>query len=259
LLLNAVIIVLREVLEASLLASTFLAISQMLQRDRKWIFFAFSLGLVMGSIYALSISSVSMMFGGAGQEILNASMQTLIYLSLLVFAAAVPHQNKPLFRNLTIISLVFAVVLSLSREGSEVLLFITGFIGVPTLFNSVLLGGAVGAGIGLSVGVFFYYLLIHLTPRFGVWLGYVILLLISGSMMSQAVEFMMQADIFSSTAPVWDSSSLISERSISGQLLYALIGYEATPTLSQVIAYIGSMTLFIVIAITSSTLREKHL
>jgi high-affinity iron transporter len=44
-------------------------------------------------------------------------------------------------------------------------------------------------------------------------------------------------------APLWDASGWISEISLTGQLLYALIGYEATPTPLQIIFYLLTLGL----------------
>ncbi|MCX4186849.1 FTR1 family protein [Methylophaga sp. OBS4] len=250
-LLNAVIIILREVLEASLIISVFLALSQLLERNLWWVLFAMLMGIVGGFVYASTISQISAALEGVGQEVVNACLHTLIYLSLLLFVVAVLHPQNPRWHRITLISIIVAVIIAIAREGSEIILYISGFIGMPELLQPVLLGGAVGAGIGVSVGVFFYYLLVNMHPRYGLWLGYFILLLVAGSMMSQAVEFLIQADFITVTAPAWDSSGWISEHSAAGQLLYALIGYEATPAPVQVVVYFSSIGLLLLLSAIS--------
>jgi len=256
-LLNAVIIILREVLEAALIISVFLALSQLLNRNLWWMLLALLLGFGGAYIYAANLVQISMAVEGTGQEILNASLHSFIFICLLVFMISVPHQHKPLWRRLNLVTIVLAVITAIVREGSEIILYIKGFVGIPDLLSPVLIGGAVGAGIGLSVGVFFYYLLVNMRSNYGIWLGYLILLLIGGSMVAQAVEFMIQADYTAATAPVWDSSHLISERSAVGQLLYALIGYEATPAPQQAAAYFCSIALLLVAACVSFMFRGK--
>ena len=257
-LLNAVVIVLREVLEASLIISVFLALSQILNRSLKWMLLALILGLISGVIYALTIRHVSMAFGGIGQELVNASINILIFIALLIFVYVVPHQNDRRCRVLTILAIMSTVILAMMREGSEVLLFITGFFGVPDLLGPVLMGGAVGAGLGVSVGVFIYYFIVNLIPRHGVWVGYLLLLFVAGSLMSQAIEFLIQADLFTSSEPIWNSSNIIDEHSVAGQLLFALVGYEATPQISQVIAYLFSMATLFCVAMFSFIKRDRN-
>lgn len=256
-LLNAVIIILREVLEASLIISVFLALSQLLNRNIWWMLLAMGLGFLGAFIYAQNLAAVSMAFEGTGQELLNASLHGLIFLTLLVFVCTVPHQQHPRWRRLNLLAIVTAVITAIVREGAEIILYISGFIGIPDLLSPVLIGSAVGAGIGLSVGVFFYYLLVNMRTAHGIWLGYLILLLVGGSMVAQTVEFMIQANYLDSGPPLWDSSSFISERSITGQLLYALIGYEATPAPLQAAAYFISIAMLMVTAWISFLFRGK--
>jgi high-affinity iron transporter len=71
---------------------------------------------------------------------------------------------------------------------------------------------------------------------------------LSGSMMSQATQLLIQVDYLPTAFPLWDTSNLISERSVTGQVLYALIGYEATPVFLQVIAYVMASTCALLVA-----------
>ena len=48
------------------------------------------------------------------------------------------------------------------------------------------------------------------------------------------------------------------EHSVAGQLLFALLGYEATPQLSQVIAYICSMAALFCVAMFSFIKRDRN-
>lgn len=256
-LLNAVIIILREVLEAALIISVFLALSHLLNRNLWWMLLALVLGFSGAYVYAVNLSQISMALDGTGQEVLNAVLHSVIFLALLIFMISVPHQRQAKWRWLNLVTIVLAVITAIIREGSEIILYIKGFFGIPDLLSPVLIGSAVGAGIGLSVGVFFYYLLVNMRSSYGIWLGYLILLLIGGSMVAQAVEFMIQADYIAASAPVWDSSTIISERSAAGQLLYALVGYEATPAPEQAVAYFSSMGLLIVAAVISFMFRRK--
>jgi high-affinity iron transporter len=71
---------------------------------------------------------------------------------------------------------------------------------------------------------------------------------VAASMSLQASKLLIQADFLSAAAPLWDSSWLVEEDSLFGQLLYALMGYEATPSLVEVIAYAGSLLVVITVA-----------
>jgi high-affinity iron transporter len=62
-------------------------------------------------------------------------------------------------------------------------------------------------------------------------------------MSAQATGLLIQADWLSVAGPVWDSSGLIAEDSLPGQLLYALIGYEASPSAIEVFIYAASLAI----------------
>jgi high-affinity iron transporter len=57
----------------------------------------------------------------------------------------------------------------------------------------------------------------------------------------QATALLIQADWLPADYPLWDSSALLAEQSVAGQLLYALVGYEATPTALQLGAYLTAV------------------
>jgi high-affinity iron transporter len=63
-------------------------------------------------------------------------------------------------------------------------------------------------------------------------------------MLSQAVLYLIQADLLPSQLPLWDTSNFISESSLMGELLHAMLGYEASPTAIQALVYLGSLLLF---------------
>jgi len=176
-------------------------------------------------------------------------MQIMIYCCLAMITVlfsksggrGVPN-GRPLVLLMTV-----SVSLAIIREGSEILIYLSSFIGNRELFQPILLGGLVGAGIGASVGALAYYFLININRSWLPYASIAIVMLIGAGMAGQASLLLIQADWLPSHAPMWDSSALVAENSITGQLLYALIGYEATPTPIQVAAYFGGLLLPLVL------------
>jgi high-affinity iron transporter len=97
---------------------------------------------------------------------------------------------------------------------------------------------SIGASIGISVGLLFYYLLISFKPKRSIIIGLILLLFVSSGMVSQASLLLIQADWLPGQLPLWNTSDFLSEKSVTGQLLYALIGYESTPTAIQASLYL---------------------
>jgi len=96
-------------------------------------------------------------------------------------------------------------------------------------------------GIGLSIGTFFYYALKSLPRSRRLITCCVVSLVLAAGMMGQAALYLSQADLLPSPQPLWDTSNVFAESSLVGELLHAAIGYEASPSLTQVLLYLGSI------------------
>jgi len=83
-LLNSVIFVLHEVLEASLIISVLLALSQNQVMSKKWALPAVLVGLILAGFYANQLATISSYFNGVGQELVNAGLHFLVYVFILL-------------------------------------------------------------------------------------------------------------------------------------------------------------------------------
>ena len=66
-------------------------------------------------------------------------------------------------------------------------------------------------------------------------------------MVMQATMLLEQVDWLPAGKSVWDSSALVSEQSITGELLYAVFGYESTPSYLQLALYLASLGLMLAV------------
>lgn len=250
-LLSSVIIILREVLEAALLLSILIALSRQLGFNLKWIGWSLLFGLVGSILYGINTDIVSEWFEGVGQEVVNALMQIIIYFLLVFYLAIVTqflHQQKMSNALLAFLMIVIST-LAITREGSEIILYFFSVSRNDNHFLVVLIGMTIGASIGVSIGLLFYYLLINLKKQWSFVLGMGLLILVAAAMVSQATLLLIQADWLPAQLPLWDTSEWLSERSALGQLLYALIGYEATPTALQFSLYLSGFIIPIILII----------
>ncbi|WP_308365607.1 MULTISPECIES: FTR1 family protein [unclassified Microbulbifer] len=247
-LLTSVIIILREVLEAALLLSILLAMSHFLHLRLRWFYAALAAGVAGSVVYGVQLAAISDAFDGVGQELLNAALQIAIYLLLLVIASllVVNYYTANYYagerhRGILSAAMTAAVAMAVLREGSEIFIYLSAFRYSPQPWSGVLAGSLLGAGIGFSVGALFYYLLVGLPRRRALLVTCVLLTLVAGGMVLQATQLLIQADWLPAQVPLWDSSALVAEGSLAGQMMYALVGYEATPTSLQVILYTASV------------------
>ena len=244
-LLTSVVLISQEILEASLIISVLMVFSRICLISGRWIYPALCLGLMGALWYSLELDRVSEWFDYVGQEIVNASLQGAIYLLVVCFVLLLATRARRASDVLMAACMALIVALAVIREGSEIIIYLSGFLSNSELLFPVLVGSAIGAGIGLSVGALLFYALIQLGSRWRQNTCLVLLALMGSNMLSQASRGLMQADWLPSGQALWDSSALLSERSVVGHVAYALVGYEATPSAVQVAFYMGGFVLVV--------------
>lgn len=248
---TTVIIVLREVLEASLLISILAAVSATAGISRRWVAVGLALGFAGAIMFSLSIAAVSDWLDGFGQEVVSAAMQLTMYLCLLAIALLVLWRVRGVGGNSEWIPalMVLTIALAVTREGFEVLVYLYGFVGSSSQLLTVLMGAVIGTGIGISTGVILYYALRSPPIQNRLSVGFCLLGLVGSGLLLQATTLLIQADWLPSQQPLWDTSSWMPENSVTGQLLYVLVGYEATPTAIQVVVYVAGLIALIAVAL----------
>jgi high-affinity iron transporter len=140
----------------------------------------------------------------------------------------------------TLSALAVVVGIAVLREGSEVVLFLTGVASQGgSSVAALLTGGALGLGAGaaLSALIYFGLLAIPMHRLFAVTTGLITLL--AAGMAAQAILFIQQGGYLQMlTSTVWDTSWLLPQDSILGRLLHTLIGYSDAPNGAQLFFYI---------------------
>ncbi len=251
------IIVFREVLEAALIVGIVLAASRGVSRRGVWVGGGIVAGVLGASLVAGGADAIADAINGIGQELFNAAILfTAVAMlgwhniwmnrhgrELAATAAglgkAVVGGSRPLY------ALGLVVGIAVLREGSEIVLFLYGIAvasGVGAL--SMLMGGVLGLIGGVAVGALIYFglLAIPLKRLFTVtsWL----ILLLAAGMASQGALFLMQANLLPAFGNnLWDTSSILGERSMLGTLLHVLIGYSAQPAGIQVVFYLATLVI----------------
>jgi len=78
-------------------------------------------------------------------------------------------------------------------------------------------------------------------------------------MAAQAVQFLTNAGlVVALDRTLWDTSWLLSEKSIFGRLLHTLIGYIDRPTEMQLLVYVATLfAMFLLMRIARQTPRQR--
>jgi high-affinity iron transporter len=244
---DAVVIVLREVMEAMLVCCVLLASSHALGARHFWLLAVTACAFAGAFLYAANLAEVTTLFEGRGQELVNVILLIVSSVSLLYYMSRIPVllSARPTAVPATVyVAVILAAAGALIRELAEILIYIFSYGIAAGRAVPVLSGAVIGAGVGVSAGVFLYYGLLWLGKKRCLQVSVVVMGLISAGLLSQATRFLVQAGLVPGEHIVWDSSWLIAESSLLGELLHAVIGYDATPSVEQVSVYL--MCLFFV-------------
>jgi high-affinity iron transporter len=267
--LATLIIVFREVLEAGLIVGIVLAATNGVPRRGLWIGYGVCGGIIGACVVAAFAGQLSSLFEGSGQELFNAAVLSVavgmltwhnVWMSshgramakeMRELGASVAAGDRPL----AALSVVCGV--ALLREGSEVVLFLYGIAASGGASAADLLaGGALGVLAGAAASWLLYRGLLSIPARhlFGVtsWL----ITVLAAGLSAQAIAFVQQAGFFEvMTGTVWDTSRLLPDDSIPGRLLHTLLGYTDRPTGAQLIVYISTI---LVILILTRAVAHSH-
>ncbi|MFE8069917.1 FTR1 family protein [Marinobacteraceae bacterium S3BR75-40.1] len=253
--LSSAVIVFREVLEASLIVSVLLAATRGLPGRKRWISGGLLAGILGALVVAYFAGVIAGAFEGTGQELFNAGILLSAVAMLAWHNIWMSRHAKELVAHLRNVSaritdgslplyfLAVASGLAVLREGSEVVLFMYGMAAGGNTAGSMVAGGALGVVGGVLVGSLLYAGLLRIPTQ---WLfrvtGWLILLLAAG-LAASASGYLSQAGLLPSQAPLWDTGDILSERSVVGQLLHILVGYQSRPTEIQLIFYVATLVL----------------
>lgn len=266
--LAALLVVFREVLEAGIVIGVVLAASEGIRGRGLWIS-AGVLGGVLGSgVLAIFAESISNLFDGSGQEVLNAAILavavvmlvwTVVWMAshgreMVIQMQAIGREVQEGRKPLTALAVV--VGMAVLREGAEVVLFAygimsTGMESVP----DVVMGGALGLLAGAAVAFILYRGLVAVPLKHLFKVTAAVITLLAAGLSAQVVGILQDAGFIQSLAdPVWNSSWLLSDEGAVGRVLRTLVGYRAQPTGMQVIAYLATVA---VIVVASSIVNSR--
>lgn len=253
--LPTLIIVFREVLEAALVVGIVLAATKGAAGARIWAAGGIGAGVVGAALVAVFARAIAAAAAGMGQEIFNASVLFAavsmlgwhnVWMSrhgremasqMRAVGVAVNEGSRPLY------ALAVVVGLAVLREGSEVVLFLYGIAAADGLRAAAMLGGGLaGLLAGVLVGALLYLGLLRIPTRHLFTVISWLILLLAAGMAAQGAAFLVQADVLPSLGgQLWNSSALLPEHSLIGQVFHTLVGYTDRPTGIQLVFYVATI------------------
>jgi high-affinity iron transporter len=254
--LGALIIVFREVIEAGLIVGIVMAATRGVPTRGRWISIGIGGGVLGAAVVALFAGAISQAFQGSGQELFNASVLGVAVVMLMWHNAWMARHGREIAAEMRSIgtavsegakpltALAIVVGIALLREGSEVVLFLYGIFASGTSGSALLVGGLLGIAGGAAFSALTYVGLLAVPTRHIFTVTTWLIALLAAGMAAQSVQFLNNAgfaEVLGRT--VWDTSWLLSEGSILGRMLHALIGYTERPTELQLVVYVATLVI----------------
>jgi high-affinity iron transporter len=252
---GALIIVLREVIEAGLIVGIVLAATRTLPSRGRYVAGGILAGLLGAALVAAFAGALTNALAGVGQEVFNAAILGVAVIMLGWHNIWMARHGRQIgedmhrlgrdvvsgSRSLSAIAIVVAV--AVLREGSEVVLFLYGVVissGESGL--SLVLGGLLGLLLGAGMSALTYKGLAVIPPRHLFKVTSILIGFMAAGMAAQSVAFLEQADIATGLGDVvWNTSSVLADNSIAGRVLHTLVGYTGKPTELQLVVYLATL------------------
>ncbi len=200
------------------------------------------ISIVGGIVFFELAPYFSETFEGAGLELafvvlISSSYLALLYASLSSLQGGYQHLS-------TYIGLVLGLSCQLIIKGTNFLIYFNGYINRSNGDMSLMLGVLVAAGIGLSFSILLFFVLRWLADNHYQFIWQTLWACFLAGLAVQMVPLLSQVDLVSDSSTLWSSTWLVEDSSEYGHMLQALIGYEATPSLSYFLIYFGAIALF---------------
>ncbi len=126
------------------------------------------------------------------------------------------------------------------REGIETVLFLFAATTVAESAALSAVGGILGLGIAVAIGYSIYKGTSKLNIRTFFNVTGLLLILFAAGLLAHGIHEFHEAGIIPPViAHVWDIDQIFPEKSVIGRFLTAIFGYNANPSLVEVLAYIG--------------------
>ena len=246
------LITLREGIEAALIVGIILAYLKKVGAERlsRTVYF----GTWAGILASVGVGSLFMFlaveFEGKGEQIFEGATMFLAAVILTTMILWMRNNSRAYSEGLkqkvseaitdkATFALALLVFVSILREGIEVVLFL-GSASFTASGMETLVGGTLGllTALALGLAILRYSVRLDLKTFFNVT-GVFLVLFAAGLIAHGLGEFSEAGIVPTLVDKVWDTSGIVSDGSQLGEVLGALFGYTGTPSLAQVLGYVG--------------------
>lgn len=267
--LATLVIVFREVLEAGLIVGIVLAATEGVPRRGRYVAIGIAGGVLGATVVALFAASIAEAMEGVGQEVFTAAILLVAVCMLTWHCVWMARHGRELSAEMhevgravkggskSLAAMAVVVAVAVLREGSEIVLFLYG-IAVSTRegLPAMLAGGIAGLGLAAGVSLLIYRGLLVIPAKYLFNVTNVMIAFLAAGMAGTAAATLAGADLLPTYGDaLWDTSRYLSEDSLLGRSLHALIGYSDRPSGVQALAYVATLTLLVILTQTVGKIR----
>jgi len=252
----SVLLALREGLEISLVIGIVLGVLDQLKRqDLKRVVWWGILSASLVSVFiATLLNSIEAEFEGTTETLFEGVVLLLAagLLTWMIFwmfnqarslRTEIETDVKKAISGTSRWSLYLLAFLTVIREGFELTFFLLAARLASTPVQ-IYVGALLGLGISVSIGWIMFGSSRKLNLRRFFQVTNILLLMFAAGLVVHSIhEFIILGWIPPLVNPIWDINHFLPEKSFVGQLLGAIFGYEASPSLVEVFAYCGYILL----------------
>ena len=265
------LVVFRESLEIAMLLGIILAITKRIEKSRLYIITGIMAGTTLVAFFSFFTRSVSLSLGGMGDEVFTSCIMflttgliswTIIWMQSygeMIKQNPGTLSDKINGSNVIYIMLILVVTSFVLEEGVAMVILIYSISLVETInSNSYILGVIIGMVSGVILGITIYLGLIKLSnQQYILRISSILLMLIAAGFAAEAAGIMASAGIVTIlTERVWDSSWIITDRSVLGTLLHRTTGYIARPNELQIICYVCTIVIINILTYINAKYRK---
>lgn len=259
--LTAFLLTLRESLEAALIIGLVLSTLRATQRteNEKVVWLGSGAGILLSVGIAVVLNRVGAGLEGAIEEAFEGLTMLLAasVLTWMIFwmqrQSSLQHENfredvleaSREQRGFPLFSLAFLAVF---REGLELSLFLTAA-SYTADWSSIMVGAVLGLILALSFGWALIHGLLRLNLKSFFNISSALLIIVAGGLVAHGVHELNEAGwIPSIIENIWDLNPWFNEKSFLGQISTSLFGYNANPSLTELlatVAYYGAIFIYL--------------
>lgn len=250
--LTSFILTLREGLEAALIIGVLLGALKKIDRQdhQAVIWYGAGAAVVLSFFIGIILNLLGASFEGRSEEIFEGAAM-LLAAGILTWVIIWMRTQSQTINNKLEVDIQYAILkesktalfslvfLAVIREGIELSLFLTAA-SMNAGNAQVLIGAILGLVSVIIIAVLLFQGLIRLDIAKFFRITSIILILFAAGLVSHGVHELNEGGIIPSVIePIWDINHILNDKSTTGELLKALVGYNGNPSLTEVMAYFG--------------------